>query len=168
MTPNPDPVAAYAADLRSVRGIEDVADAVRSTARRWLAAEGATFVLRDGDQCYYADEDAVAPLWKGERFPLDQCISGWAMTRGEQAVVSDITVDDRIPLAAYQPTFVRSLVMTPIGLPPVAAVGVYWAVDRVPTAEECRLLRVLAEHTGAALVRLEPAGADWPRLFDAG
>jgi hypothetical protein len=37
--------------------------------RTLLQADGATFILRDRDRCYYADEDAVSPLWKGRRFP---------------------------------------------------------------------------------------------------
>ena len=41
-----------------------------------VGADGATFVLRDGDCCYYVDEDAISPLWKGQRFPLEACISG--------------------------------------------------------------------------------------------
>jgi GAF domain-containing protein len=156
----------YVDDLTSVRDIADLADAVRTTARRWLQADGATFVLRDGEQCYYADEDAIAPLWKGERFPIADCISGWAMTHGDQAVVPDIHRDARVPLDAYLPTFVRGLVMTPIGDPPVAAVGVYWATHRQPTPDELGVVRRLASYTADALTRLAPEGADWPRLLD--
>ena len=31
--------------------------------------------LREGR---YADEDAIGKLWKGQRFPMSTCISGWA------------------------------------------------------------------------------------------
>lgn len=167
MTLNPAQVQQLTEDLASVRDVTDVADAVRTTARRWLDADGATFVLRDGDQCYYADEDAVAPLWKGERFPISDCISGWAMVHDEQAVVPDIHRDARIPLNAYLPTFVRSLVMTPLGAPPVGAIGVYWAVRREPTADEVVTLKTIAGLAGDTLARLAPEGADWPRWFDA-
>ena len=51
-------------------GMEDVQRIVRRAARRLTGADGATFVLRDGGQCYYADEEAIEPLWKGQRFPL--------------------------------------------------------------------------------------------------
>ena len=34
---------------------------VRSAARRLADAQGATFVLRDGPDCFYADEDAISP-----------------------------------------------------------------------------------------------------------
>ena len=46
-------------------------DIVRHAARQLVGADGATFVLRDGDKSFYADEDAIAPLWKGLRFPLE-------------------------------------------------------------------------------------------------
>jgi len=36
-----------------------------SVAREVSGADGVTFVLRDGDQCAFADESAIAPLWKG-------------------------------------------------------------------------------------------------------
>lgn len=41
-----------------------------------MGADGATFVQRDGEFCYYADESAIKPLWKGSRFLLTECISG--------------------------------------------------------------------------------------------
>src|SRR5262249_27351111 len=62
------------------RGVMEI---VRSAARELTGADGATFVLREGDLCYYADEDAIAPLWKGRRFPASACISGWTMLHRE-------------------------------------------------------------------------------------
>ena len=59
-----------ARDLATIQGI------VRGTARELTGADGATFVLRDNGYCYYADEDAISPLWKGRRFPMETCISG--------------------------------------------------------------------------------------------
>ncbi|HBZ69283.1 MAG TPA: diguanylate cyclase, partial [Deltaproteobacteria bacterium] len=63
-------------ELSLARSLEQVMTVVRSAARELTGAEGATFVLRDGDLCYYADEDAIEPLWKGRRFPMSSCISG--------------------------------------------------------------------------------------------
>src|SRR5262249_56843927 len=54
---------------------------------------------------------AIAPLWKGQRFPMSACISGWSMLNRCPAVISDIYADSRIPHDAYRPTFVKSLVM---------------------------------------------------------
>jgi GAF domain-containing protein len=65
--------------LAGTRQLEEVQSIVASVARRLVGADGATFVLRDGDKCFYVDEDAVGPLWKGQKFPLTACIRGWAM-----------------------------------------------------------------------------------------
>ncbi|HVY79541.1 MAG TPA: GAF domain-containing protein, partial [Steroidobacteraceae bacterium] len=97
--------------LSLARNLETVMAIVRRAARELTGADGATFVLREGDRCFYADEDAISPLWKGQRFPLEVCISGWAMLNRQPAVVEDIYADDRIPHDAYRPTFVKSLVM---------------------------------------------------------
>ena len=106
----------------------DVQRVVRRAARRLTGADGATFVLRDGDQCYYADEDAIAPLWKGQRFPMSACISGWAMLTASRRSSRTSTPTTRIPHDAYRPTFVKSLVMVPIRtIDPVGAIGNYWA-----------------------------------------
>src|SRR6184192_15683 len=83
-------------DLDAAQTLEEVGRIVRVEARRSTGAQGATFVLREDDRCFYADEDAIAPLWKGQRFPITACVSGWAMLHDDTAVVPDISVDDRI------------------------------------------------------------------------
>jgi GAF domain-containing protein len=139
---------------------------VRTAARTLTGAKGATFVLREDENCFYADEDAIAPLWKGQRFPMTNCISGWAMLHAETAVVPDIEVDERIPLAAYRPTFVRSLVMAPVGVPePVAAIGAYWSVPRTPLPDEIAHLEALAAATGRAIERIGLTDAPWAPSF---
>jgi hypothetical protein len=65
--------------LSLARDLPAVQEIVRRAARRLTGADGATFVLRDGDRCLYADEEAIAPLWKGQRFPMSAGISGWSM-----------------------------------------------------------------------------------------
>jgi signal transduction histidine kinase len=138
--------------LSLARGIGEVQEIVRTTARRLCGADGATFVLRDGDRCYYADEDAISPLWKGQRFPLNACISGWAMLNRRSTAIEDIYQDDRIPHDAYRPTFVRSLAMVPIrSVDPIGAIGNYWAHHHAATPEELDLLQALADATAVAL-----------------
>ncbi|AIY18559.1 diguanylate cyclase [Pimelobacter simplex] len=132
-----------------------VQQVVRTAARELAACDGTTFVLRDGDQCYYADEDAIEPLWKGHRFPLTACISGWAMLHRTPVVVPDIYADDRIPHDAYRPTFVQSLLMMPVRtLDPIAAIGAYWAEQHTATDQEVALLQGLANATSVALDKL--------------
>jgi hypothetical protein len=138
--------------LAMARGLPDVQEIVRRSARRIAGADGATFVLRDADRCHYADEDAIAPLWKGQRFPMSACISGWAMLNRRPAVIPDIYADARIPHDAYRPTFVKSLVMVPIRtLDPVGAIGAYWATPHEATEEEIGLLAALADSTAVAM-----------------
>jgi GAF domain-containing protein len=115
--------------------------------------------------CYYADEDAMSPLWKGQRFPVTDCISGWAMLGKETAIVPDTEKDERIPQEAYRPTFVRSMIMTPILTPaPVGAIGVYWARVRRPRDDEVAVLERLATLTAETLVRF-PNGLPDPSFL---
>lgn len=143
-------------DLSLVRTVPAVQEIVRRAAREIAGADGATFVLREGDKCHYADEDAVSPLWKGQRFPMSACISGWAMLHSQPAVVPDIYADSRIPADAYRPTFVKSLVMVPIRLKsPIGAIGVYWARKKHATPAEVALIQALANTTSVAMENVQ-------------
>lgn len=142
--------------LSLARDIESVMKIVRTVAREITGADGATFILRDGDLCFYADEDAIAPLWKGQWFPMSACISGWVMLNKQVAVIEDIYTDERIPVDAYKPTFVKSLVMVPIRtIQPIGAIGNYWAKMHLPTAEEVELLQSLADVTAVTIENLQ-------------
>jgi signal transduction histidine kinase len=139
-------------DLSLARTLGQVCEIVRHAARELTGADGATFVLRDQDLCYYVDEDAIAPLWKGKKFPMSACISGWAMNHRRAVAVPDIYADARIPHEAYRPTFVKSLAMVPIRTTqPIGAIGNYWATPHVASVEEVRLLQALADSTSVAL-----------------
>ena len=139
-------------ELSLARGLDAVQRVVRVAAREMTGCDGATFVLRDDDHCRYVDEDAIGPLWKGRRFPLGMCVSGWAMLNREPAVIPDIYLDARVPHEAYRPTFVKSLVMVPIrALDPIGAIGNYWAEPHHPRPEEVHLLQALADSTSIAM-----------------
>lgn len=143
-------------ELSLARSMATVQGIVRRAARALTGADGATFVLREGAQCFYADEDAIAPLWKGKRFPLEACISGWSMLNRSEAVIEDIYADDRIPHDAYRSTFVKSLVMVPIRKQdPIGAIGAYWATRRRPTGAEVKLLQALADSTSIAIENVQ-------------
>lgn len=138
--------------LSMARSLEQIQAVVRHAARALSGSDGATFVLREGDECHYLDEDAIAPLWKGKRFPLEACISGWAMIHRQPAVIEDIYADARIPHEAYRPTFVHSLLMVPIRTQqPVGAIGNYWATPHLPSDREVALIQALANSTAVAL-----------------
>lgn len=143
-------------DLSQARSHHQIREIVSREARNLLDADGATFVLKDNGSCFYVDEDAIAPLWKGRRFPLSQCISGWSMLHRQAVVVPDIYVDQRIPIDAYRQTFVKSLVMVPIRqADPIGAVGVYWASEHTADDDEVVLAQALADTTAVALENVE-------------
>jgi signal transduction histidine kinase len=143
-------------ELSRLQDLDGIIAVVRTRARELTGADGVTFVLREGDQVFYADENAIAPLWKGRRFPADACISGWTMIHRRRAAIEDIYADPRIPIAAYQPTFVKSLLMVPIRQDdPVGAIGAYWATRHRPTPREEQLLQALANSTAIAIANAE-------------
>jgi hypothetical protein len=143
-------------ELSLARSLETVMAVVRRAARELTEADGATFVLQDNGKCFYAEEDAIAPLWKGQRFPMSACISGWVMINREVAIIEDIYADSRIPAEAYRPTFVKSLVMVPVRTEaPIAAIGNYWAKPHLATADEVELLQALANTTAVALENVQ-------------
>jgi len=129
---------------------------VRRSVRELLQADGTTFILQDGNQCFYADEDAIAPLWKGLRFPLHTCIGGWVMEQRQSVAIEEIQGDKRIPYEAYRQTFVKSLAMVPIRtLQPIGAIGAYWAELHLATAAEMKLLQAIADTTAVAMESVE-------------
>lgn len=152
--------------LAAADTLVEAIDIVKTSARALVGAAGATVVLREDDTCFYADEDSIAPLWKGQRFPISACISGWAMLTGRSAFIPDIYADDRIPHDLYRPTFVVSLAMVPVGRPtPVAAIGAYWARRWEPETGDVQALETLAEYAAAALERVGFDDAPWAPNF---
>lgn len=142
--------------LSLARDLDSVMAIVRTAARQLTGADGATFVLKDQGMCYYADEDAISPLWKGSRFPMSTCVSGWAMLNKKPAVINDIYADSRIPADAYKPTFVKSMAMVPIRtIDPIGAIGNYWAEQRQPTEGEIWLLQSLADITAVTMENVQ-------------
>lgn len=138
--------------LSFTRELVQVQRIVRATARQMTGSDGAAFLLRDGEDSHYVDEEAIAPLWKGMRLPLASCIGGFAMQNRQAVVIPDIFADDRIDQALYRPTFVRSLAMVPIRVhEPIGAIGVYWAASGAPTEDDLRLLKRLADAVSLAI-----------------
>jgi signal transduction histidine kinase len=142
--------------LSLARSTQAIMDIVRHAARNLVGADGATVILREGENAFYAEEDAIGPLWKGRRFPLNSCVSGWSMLNRQPGVIKDVYQDARIVHEAYQPTFVKSLVMMPIRtLAPIGAIGVYWARPHRASNQEVELLQALADSTSVAIESVE-------------
>ena len=132
----------------------------QATARWLAAADGSTFAVREGEECHYLDEEHVGPdicgtLWKGLRFPLGDCLSGWAMQQRRPAVVDDVSADLRVPLAVRNAP-VHSALVVPIRLDrPIAALGTYWAQPHTADSTDVLLLQALAESVAVALQSLQ-------------
>ena len=155
-TPSPEALLAAIQALSFARTLDELTVVVRTHARAVTGADGITFVLRDAGECYYVDEDAIGPLWKGRRFPLESCISGWVMLYGQPAVIPDIYADARIPHDVYRSTFVRSLAMFPVRTEaPIAAIGAYWATIHEATEAERNALQALANAASLALANAQ-------------
>lgn len=138
--------------LFQARDIDSIAKIVRTAARNLFHADGATFILREGDDCFYYDEDAISPLWKGQRFPMKNCISGWVMLHERACAIENIYADGRIPADLYRQTFVKSLTMVPMPKKnPIGAIGVYWAQHHKSPPEQVALLQALAHIANAAM-----------------
>jgi GAF domain-containing protein len=141
--------------LSAASSRDAIIEVVRSAARSIFSADGVTFVLRDGALCHYVEEDAISPLWKGQRFPLERCISGWSMQHAKTAVIEDVFADPRIPHDVYRRTFVKSMIMTPVSdTTPVAAIGAYWQHRRQFNEREVGVVKTLAHAVGGALSAL--------------
>lgn len=82
--------------LSLVRTVEEVERIVPRAARRLTGADGATLVLRAEGDCFYAGEDAISPLWKGQSFPLDACADGWAIRNRQPVVITDVRSDEHV------------------------------------------------------------------------
>lgn len=151
-------LATAASQLAKARGQDGIIEIVKNIARAVTCADGVTFVLREGNHCHYIEEDAIRPLWKGQKFPMASCISGWAMINNQTAVIPDVFTDPRIPHDLYRQTFVKSMVMAPVGFDTaVAAIGVYWR-DSIPiAAHDIALIEKIAAMVGDAMRRTRQA-----------
>ena len=137
--------------LAGAHSIDAIVQVLRRYARDIAGADGISVILRDGDLCHYVTEDATGPLWAGQRFPMSTCVSGWVMLNRQSALIPDIYLDDRVPHEAYRPTFVRSMLMTPVGSPEVtAAIGAYWAETLTPQPATIDRLETLARSAAIA------------------
>lgn len=152
-------------ELAEAGDISEVRMIVCQSARRLTGADGATYIVRDGKQCLYAEEDAIEALWKGQAFPINECIGGWVMVYRQAVTVSDIDLDDRIEPTTYGSTFVRSMAMVPVrSSAPIGGIGVYWDRVHTPNKAELSALQSLAD---AAAVTLENVSLNSYALNDS-
>lgn len=152
-------LAEAAKRLGNARALDEVIAILCETTRDIVCSDGIALVLRKDGLCHYVAEDAIEPLWRGAKFPVEECVSGWAMLNRQTVVIPDLELDPRVPKIAYARTSMRSLAMVPMGSPePVAALGAYWCAFVEPDATTVRRLEILAQVATIALGRLaQPA-----------
>ncbi|MDB5033968.1 MAG: domain S-box [Chlorobi bacterium] len=143
-------------DLAASIELSEVISTICRAARELTGADGAAFIIREGNLVYYADENAVAPLWKGSRFPITACVSGWSILNRQAVAMEDVFNDARVPKELYRSTFVRSLAMVPVRAnDPLGAIGVYWGGNHRTTDHEVILLNALADAATIALINAQ-------------
>lgn len=143
-------------DICYADSVSRIVEIVKVSTRQLLEADGITLILKEGDQCHYIAEDAIAPLWVGMKFPLNHCIGGWAILHQEPVIIQNIYEDDRVPLSTYKSTFIKSLMMIPIHQQDIiGAIGCYWAQLHTPTPEEVQLVQAIASTTGIAMEKVQ-------------
>lgn len=148
-------IAAADAGMARAADLDAVLEVLRAQARAIADADGVTVVRREDDMVHYVGEDAISPLWTGQRFAIQACISGLAILAGEPIAIPDIARDMRVPHSAYLSTFVQSMAMFPIGRPtPVAALGLYWRDVRPLDPDVAGFVDLLTLSANAALQRI--------------
>ena len=141
--------------LGRVQSIEEALEVLRARVRRIAQSDGVCVIRRVGDRVRYVGEDVVSPLWVGQDFPIETCISGMAMLERRAILIPDISVDSRVPLNAYLSTFVASMAMFPLGTSePFAALGIYWQTPKPIEPAALTLVETLARSANATFERL--------------
>lgn len=143
--------------LSEASSVEALVAILRHSGRVVAGADGLAVIRREGDLVAYLAEDSPQPLWTGRRFAISACISGLAILEGKPILIPDVYADQRVPHAAYRPTFVRSMAMYPIGLfKPTMAIGAYWSDPGPINPVSATLLATLARFAGVTHGRIAP------------
>jgi GAF domain-containing protein len=156
-----------AATLCAANSLTELARTVRAAVTGRLGCAGASLVLVDGDQCFHADEDPIAPVWAGQRLPVTDCLACWALLHDQLLVISDVEFDERVPPQAYRSAYVRSMVAVPIPGPggPAGVIGAYWPDTRQARRADVGWLQRLANASSAVIVDVGLGGAPWAPSF---
>jgi len=160
-SPAADDVAYVVGQLSSMETWSEIQAILRASVRQLIGSDGFALILREDDLCFYVEEDAIGPLWKGKKFSMAACISGWCMLHRRTVSIPDIAMDPRIPHDLYVGTFVRSLIMAPIVAErserSIGAIGSYWARIYAASPDQITTLERFARAIGTALERVLPA-----------
>ena len=141
--------------LGSATNMEEAVEVLRTGSRDIAGSDGVTIVRREGDETVYIAEDAISPHWVGRRFPISECLAGFAITQRRPVIIPDVRIADNVPQNLYMATFVESVAVFPVGLgEPIGAIGAYWKHARAIDDETVSLLAALARAFGAVIETL--------------
>lgn len=133
-------------DVSNIKVHEDITSTLKTAAKRLIHCDASCIIMRVDEDCHYIDEDSEQPLWKGMKFPLDNCITGWVIKHGSTAVIPNIYDDARVPADLYRHTSIQSMMAAPLKNQNVqGAISVYWTERHSPSAAEIHILDTLAD-----------------------
>jgi signal transduction histidine kinase/ActR/RegA family two-component response regulator len=139
-------------ELSRARSIERIAELLCRAARSLTGSDGAAVALREGPAWRYLEENAVGPLWKGQRFELSDDVVGFVTAQRQCAFIEDIHADERFSLERFRSTFVVSTLVVPLGSDdPIGTVEAFWATAHRGSAEEASLVQAIADAASVAL-----------------
>ena len=139
-------------EIASAHTTESLMPTICRGARAITGADGSALIFREGEECYCACEDSIAPLWKGKRFPISICPRNWGNSEGEGFVVEDIRSDSRVGADLYRSTFVKSIALVPFNPRKSSGmIGCFWARHYHATTEQMEFLKALAAGANSAL-----------------
>lgn len=134
--------------LNSAKSVEEIKKIVLTSSRKLINSDGCNFVLLEGDLCIYAHEDPVSSVMVETTIPVDSCLSGKVITKGETVIIPDIYSDDRVNIEPYKSVPPKSIMVVPINKSePFGAIENYWNIKKTPTEEEVKLIETLANET---------------------
>lgn len=134
---------------------DEAVECLRTSSREVAGADGVTIVRREGNETVYVAEDAISPAWVGKRFPINECLAGFAITQRRAVIIPDVAKADNVPQNLYMATFIESCAVFPVGLgDPVGAIGAYWHKMHVIDDDTVALLAALARAFGAVIETL--------------
>lgn len=143
-------------NLCLAHSLEEITKIVLLAVRELTHSDGATFAVLDNGFSYYVDENAINPLWKGQRFPINIDISGWVMMNGQSCSTEDIVNEELVHIDVYKNNLIKSMTVVPIcSEKPVGAIGTYWFNRHQATMEELEILELLAKSTAVAFENLQ-------------
>lgn len=143
-------------ELSLTKDLSSISSIALHYARSLTNADGATFVLKEQESCYFLDEAFVNPLWRRKKIPMKDCVCGVAIENGEPIRIKNLYADPRVHQDTYKGTEVKSVLVVPI-LPskPIGAIASYWIREYSPSYDELNLLQALADISAICIERVK-------------